>query len=639
MDNKANSEHAAELAPWLQIPARSVAVIEHPCIVKNLDKGIDSLGGAVKLSNALRSKAEPSDPSQTGDGPSTLKLTQFLSASLRPEDPYAKHVLAQALETNNILLKVTVPRRTGRKRKRGSSGPFLGDHDVSMNGHAPPDMPHSSTPTSQYADAQTVFRSIRDNPTKYEVTPVGIVDETHRFRALPDIQVATYRNELLTKIREATSPLRLSTIKSFSLNTAPGPDLEQPMPVSAEYLQMPVHYAYKFQQNQFVKYTADSKGEVNIQKRHTVNGYYFIDMNAKSVPTKPKPNLPPEDTLTPYVQRMIADIRAQLEERPIITRQILYNRIGWDKRDRIREAAVFCGYFFTGGPWREALVRWGVDPRKDPSYRKYQTISFISFDKLGTERSRYNADRHLRELAQTDASELRNQHIFDGVTVGHTGNIFMFCDITDPMIRKVLDTKDIRSTCAPTFQGWYHIGTWAKATVILKDKMNRIIKGEPPDPELYERALSWPEIWDDAEVRETYNSEVYDKELHRKKGDEHHLLNAIRWAAKSPRYAFERIERTNSTARFGEENASENIEDSVEGADIEEAEVEVPEDLTEARDDENAILQEGGEDEEQSSSEDEGEFDDEEEEEEPRNVAESEEVDQDEEDVDSESDD
>lgn len=46
----ADASHGTKQAPWLQIPARAVVVVEHPCIVKNLDKGIVSLGGAVKLS-------------------------------------------------------------------------------------------------------------------------------------------------------------------------------------------------------------------------------------------------------------------------------------------------------------------------------------------------------------------------------------------------------------------------------------------------------------------------------------------------------------------------------------------------------------------------------------------------------------
>lgn len=227
----------------------------------------------------------------------------------------------------------------------------------------------------------------------------------------------------------------------------------------------------RFKQNPFVKYTGDGREEINVQKRMSVDGYIFIECDAESVPSGPKPLLPPEVTLTPYVRSLIARIRDQLAQRPIITRHILYNKIGWDKRDMIREAAVYCGYFFATGPWREALIAWGLDPRKDPSFRHYQTVSFMSFSKVGPARNRFAFSKHVQDMARRPASETQNEHIFDGVTLGKTGNIFMFYDITDPMIRSVLDTEDIRSTCAPTFQGWYHVGTWAKATVLMKHKM------------------------------------------------------------------------------------------------------------------------------------------------------------------------
>jgi general transcription factor 3C polypeptide 5 (transcription factor C subunit 1) len=46
----ASDEQQQQHAPWLPIPSRAVSVVEHPCIVKNVDKGITSLGGALKLS-------------------------------------------------------------------------------------------------------------------------------------------------------------------------------------------------------------------------------------------------------------------------------------------------------------------------------------------------------------------------------------------------------------------------------------------------------------------------------------------------------------------------------------------------------------------------------------------------------------
>lgn len=49
--------HQHQLAPWLPIPSRAISAVEHPCIVKNVDKGITSLGGPVKLSKVTKSCA------------------------------------------------------------------------------------------------------------------------------------------------------------------------------------------------------------------------------------------------------------------------------------------------------------------------------------------------------------------------------------------------------------------------------------------------------------------------------------------------------------------------------------------------------------------------------------------------------
>jgi hypothetical protein len=82
---------------------------------------------------------------------------------------------AQSISTqsNNILLKVTVPKRTGRKRKRGSDGPFVEDPACVNPGNAPP------RPT-----AREVLRTLRDNEGKYQVEPVGLIERTHVFRGM-----------------------------------------------------------------------------------------------------------------------------------------------------------------------------------------------------------------------------------------------------------------------------------------------------------------------------------------------------------------------------------------------------------------------------------------------------------------------
>lgn len=114
----------------------------------------------------LRSKLETT---VNADGDDELK--KLISVSLRPDDPFAKRLLSTPVRTNNLLLKVTVPKRTGRKRKRGTSGPFLSEEEIA---------PGSS---QAYVDAPTIYKSLQDNASMYKVTLAGVIDETHRFRS------------------------------------------------------------------------------------------------------------------------------------------------------------------------------------------------------------------------------------------------------------------------------------------------------------------------------------------------------------------------------------------------------------------------------------------------------------------------
>ncbi|KAL6173774.1 tau 95 subunit of transcription factor TFIIIC [Exserohilum turcicum] len=383
---------------------------------------------------------------------------------------------------------------------------------------------------------------------------------------MPDLQYAASHNHTMLGLRNHILPRQYDQLKKYHINTAAGADLTKSVGPSAEFLQMPIAFNYRFQQNSNVKYT--DQGVVNIQRSLAYNTYTIVKPTDEHVPTGPRPGLPAERDLSPYMQSLIANIRALLLQRPIVTRQLLYNRLGWDKRTKLRQAAIYCGFFFESGPWREALVRWGVDPRKDPEYRKYQTVSFLSYIKSGTSKHRAVFDQHVMKLAKMSPEELESEHTFDGVHVSQTGNLFQFCDITDPLISKILATKDIRTTCAPTFQGWYHVGTWAKATVILKDKMNAIIGGEKPDDSIYQRIIEWPELWDDKEMAAQYKAEIDDRQIRHEKRREHQVMHNVRWAARNPRYAFEKMETEHD--QHGHPGEGEEPE-----------EVDVPEDMTE----------------------------------------------------------
>lgn len=74
--------------------------------------------------------------------------------------------------SSNVLLKVTVPKRTGRKRRKGTDEPFSGVPVTTVR-------QEPQRPAAKY-----LVRTLRDNVGRYEVEPVGTIDRTHVFRGL-----------------------------------------------------------------------------------------------------------------------------------------------------------------------------------------------------------------------------------------------------------------------------------------------------------------------------------------------------------------------------------------------------------------------------------------------------------------------
>ena len=72
----------------------------------------------------------------------------------------AKPVKSANVSTNNILLKVTVPKRTGLKRRRGADGPYYEGVEESVS-------EEPAEPTLQ--NAHHLLRSMYDNSKGYQV--------------------------------------------------------------------------------------------------------------------------------------------------------------------------------------------------------------------------------------------------------------------------------------------------------------------------------------------------------------------------------------------------------------------------------------------------------------------------------------
>ena len=108
----------------------------------------------------------------SGDGHAKLYL--------HPEDRMSKPIYSTNVKTHNIVLKIIVPKRTGRKRKRGSTDPyqFIGADSENLNPNS-----HTSASKVPHKIYQDPIRSLQDNDPNIDIQAVGLIERTHRFRS------------------------------------------------------------------------------------------------------------------------------------------------------------------------------------------------------------------------------------------------------------------------------------------------------------------------------------------------------------------------------------------------------------------------------------------------------------------------
>ena len=406
------------------------------------------------------------------------------------------------VKTSNILLKITTPKRTGLKRKRGSSEPYYEVGEICER--AQPSNVESSKGMQVARDGRNFLRHLQDNAEAYAVEAIGEISQTHRFRGMPDFVQSTANAPFMQKMRKYILPFDYDQMKHFKFDMSREfkPNGEIIPPPSWSHEQHPFNYFYH--QNPSVKQIVDEFGNIgttNVQGPRKAHNYpvpFDIDM----VPQAPAPEVQPAETLGPLVKKLIEEARKVLSERPIYTRRALQNSLRdlWDKvgENSAKHIYQYVGYVFQSGPWRDAIIRFGVDPRKDPKYRIYQCMLFMLEKEPQDSRAklqRTNLEHTKHSLRDSEQEKRKTTHIFDGTSVGKDGKVWQVCDITDPIIKGILDTNNLRIQCDVEKDGWYWNGTWARAKILMKAKMEHLLKGEQPNNMLYAKlARELPDI-------------------------------------------------------------------------------------------------------------------------------------------------
>ncbi|KAJ5980933.1 hypothetical protein N7481_008231 [Penicillium waksmanii] len=520
-----DGQRDSRTAPFYAIPPRRLVSVEHPAVVRNLDKAVDTLQGNAGIEKILN------PPLKAADAPAQLFL--------RPDDPLSRPLKSTSTVSNNVLLKVTVPKRTGRKRKRGSNEPFQ---------DAPVETISESVPRST---AKDLLRSLRDNESKYQTKPVGKVERTHVFRGMPDFVYSTVNSSFTNKFRETILPYDLAKLKQFDIDMGKGALENTDIIPPPSFSHGDVPFTYYYRQNPTVKHAVGQSGDIttiNTQQPSKIRTF-LVRYDIPIVPSKPQESLTPIAKLDPSLRKTVEAIKLLFEERPAWTRRALRNRLATDEhRTNLRWAVPYVGYIFRSGPWRDAIMKLGVDPRTSPDFRHYQTFMFRLLPRE-PDTARDGGRRH--NISRTDLDEDPNSHIFTGkLPLPLDGKIWMVRDIEDPLIKSVLYKEDegssvatggvpfLRETCDIISDGWFGNGALGKAKTIMRAKISSLIEDRMPEEGEFERILEFP---DHAETEADLVNFMFDSATSTKRDDM--LATEVRAAIKGAPVWRERLER------------------------------------------------------------------------------------------------
>lgn len=169
----------------------------------------------------------------------------MVGVSLRPDDPLAKRIPSTGVETRNVLVKVTLPKRTGRKRKRGSDAPFE---------PSKPELENSNV------TAPELLQRLRDSNGNYNIEALGMLRETHRFRTLADFQLRNSDLPIMRELKDHVMTTDYNRLKDFNINLERNAPISTAFPGPPSFVSSDLPFKYEYEQATGVVFVKDESG-------------------------------------------------------------------------------------------------------------------------------------------------------------------------------------------------------------------------------------------------------------------------------------------------------------------------------------------------------------------------------------------
>ncbi|OSD01840.1 hypothetical protein PYCCODRAFT_1478265 [Trametes coccinea BRFM310] len=477
-----SSSPAPAPAPERPLPQTHFYSVEYPGYVRptSVPLAIERLGGPNAIDGAFR-RASGRD-----------KVESLLELRLRPGNPYAHPVPGEIVPTSNVVLKV-VKRRKKRKEGQGLEDGAVGEYTIEAVGVVPKTARFRSMADFQYqpdmSDPVAHLRKAMDTMDVDGILRYHIPPEKEDYTITEADPSAMDIDPQLLGEGEAAGPsgptktrsnLRLFTPPLFSRQGVPQNYNYKANPASVETIVVDEE-------------TGEEKKRLINRMRWKGYGPIAISYADKGVPDKP--SAPVEEQRSQADKKILKRLAELFEERPVWTRAAIFNQFTpMEVRDIINSKYLLplVSYVFEDGPWRDTYVRLGYDPRQDPEARFYQRLYFRNINhpiSRPSVVSRRQEQRNESAQARFSGVDDRRSHIFDGTTVTSETAAFQLCDITDPMLKEMIEDEDaVRETCNER-DGWYTTHALERIKTVLRHKFFSLLLGHVATREECERLL------------------------------------------------------------------------------------------------------------------------------------------------------
>ncbi|CAD5211420.1 unnamed protein product [Bursaphelenchus okinawaensis] len=414
---------------------KDIVLIEHPAVIKNSEKGLDTLGGMSEIIDALK-------------GSKTLELR------FNPENIYQNGIQA---EKKNMVA--------------GLSG---------------------------LMQIVFKIRRKKSNPDVCETECLGVISNVYTFSSMADFQYLPVRTSnklssegtLYEDLVPRLVPTSLHTAFSWFNHKEPGGQLTPRFLPPYIFSRYTTGASTKILSHEAEK--PELTGKVSHgQNLRTERKAYTLTLQHNDV----FPDAPSEQAIAdvesrvknPEPHRLLKEL---FEERP------MWNRVAIQCRTKLDDGilkvlmAKYAFYIYSG-PWGRLWCKFGYDPRTTPEARKYQTVvvSFRKHTKI--------PERHKRlRVSYTDSKvPLRMDEDFI-YTPGHLPAVrqmwYSICDIHLPVAQKVVQ-NDYCSALDhyDPMTGWVTPETIKNIRQSIKEDVRRTSKQlELADPETGDANLS-----------------------------------------------------------------------------------------------------------------------------------------------------